>query len=364
MTDYRADVTDNPATGPIPYPELRAVLDDLVSSARAILADDLIGFYLVGSFAVGDADLQSDCDFIAVTRRPVTSGQENHLRVLHSDIPTRNGLWTKNLEGSYAPLDDLGTLDALGRQWLYIDRGWRKMQWSTHCNSLEQRWALRERGVVLAGPSPATFAAPVPATLLRAAMAERLPRLLDDLATWIDIGKIAWGQRWASATPWKASVACSGRSRTVRCTPKLHHWTGPCRRSTNNGPPCSDKLELTVLWPGIPANPHEKGASTSRTHSPRKCCAASAVRHRTFSDLSPAIRELGGTNTLNSQSRHVSWWAKCPDCGTAYDDVTRPRVRRDRACCRLPQADRLAGHFPALRLPPECVSPIRALRIG
>ncbi len=197
MTDYRADVTDNPATGPIPYPELRAVLDDLVSSARAILADDLIGFYLVGSFAVGDADLQSDCDFIAVTRRPVTSGQENHLRVLHSDIPTRNGLWTKNLEGSYAPLDDLGTLDALGRQWLYIDRGWRKMQWSTHCNSLEQRWALRERGVVLAGPSPATFAAPVPATLLRAAMAERLPRLLDDLATWIDIGKIAWGQRYA-----------------------------------------------------------------------------------------------------------------------------------------------------------------------
>jgi len=207
VTDYRADVTDYRATGPIPYPELRAVLDDLVSSARAILADDLIGFYLVGSFAVGDADLQSDCDFIAVTRRPVTSGQESHLRVLHRDIPTRNGLWTRNLEGSYAPLDDLGTLDALGRQWLYIDRGWRKMQWSTHCNSLEQRWALRERGVVLAGPSPATFAAPVPATLLRAAMAERLPRLLDDLATWIDIGKIAWGQRWASATPWKASVA-------------------------------------------------------------------------------------------------------------------------------------------------------------
>jgi hypothetical protein len=197
VTDYRADVTDYPATGPIPYPELRAVLDDLVSSARAILADDLIGFYLVGSFAVGDADLQSDCDFIAVTRCPVTSGQESHLRVLHRDIPTRNGLWTKNLEGSYAPLDDLGTLDALGRQWLYIDRGWRKMQWSTHCNSLEQRWALRERGVVLAGPSPATFAAPVPATLLRAAMAERLPRLLDDLATWIDIGKIAWGQRYA-----------------------------------------------------------------------------------------------------------------------------------------------------------------------
>jgi len=191
-------VTNYRATVPIPYPELSAVLDDLVTSARAILADDLFGFYVVGSFALGDADLQSDCDFIAVTRRPVTSGQESHLRALHGDIPTRNGHWTTiNREGSYAPLDDLGTLDALGRQWLYIDRGWRKMQWSTHCNSLEQRWTLREHGVVLAGPSPATFAAPVPATLLRAAMAEQLPRLLDDLATWIDIGTIAWGQRYA-----------------------------------------------------------------------------------------------------------------------------------------------------------------------
>jgi len=190
VTGYHASVL-------IPYPELSALLDDLVSSASAILADDLIGFYLVGSFAVGDADLQSDCDFIAVTRRPLASSQESHLRALHSDIPTRKGPWTKNLEGSYAPLDDLRTLDALGREWLYIDRGWRKMQWSTHCNSLEQRWTLRERGVVLAGPSPATFAAPVPATLLRAAMAERLPQLLEDLATWIDIGKVAWGQRYA-----------------------------------------------------------------------------------------------------------------------------------------------------------------------
>jgi hypothetical protein len=28
-------------------------------------------------------------------------------------------------------------------------------------------------------------------------MAQRLPRLLDDLATWIDIDTVAWGQRYA-----------------------------------------------------------------------------------------------------------------------------------------------------------------------
>lgn len=173
------------------------MLDGLLAAVRAILADDLVGFYVVGSFALGDADRQSDCDFIAVSRHPVTPAQEGDIRTLHDDIPTRSGLWPHNLEGSYAPLDDLRTLDALGRQWLYVDRGWRQMLRSAHCNSLEQRWTLRERAVVLAGPGPATFAASVPGGRLRVAMAEQLPGLLDDLATWIDIERIAWGQRYA-----------------------------------------------------------------------------------------------------------------------------------------------------------------------
>jgi hypothetical protein len=182
---------------PIPFPELTTLLDDHVLTVQAILGRDLIGFYIVGSFAVGDADLSSDCDFIAAVRDPPSSRQEDDLRALHRDIPSRSGLWPKNLEGSYAPLDDLRTLDALGRPWLYVDRGWSEMQWSTHCNSLEQRWTLRECAVVLTGPSPTTFAAPVPGALLSAAMAEQLPRLLEDLATWIDIDTVLWGQRYA-----------------------------------------------------------------------------------------------------------------------------------------------------------------------
>lgn len=185
---------------PTQYPELNALLADLVASARDILGEDLVGFYLVGSLAVGHADSHSDCDFIAVMRQPVKPNQEEGLRALHDDIPTRQGSWAKNLEGSYAPIDHLRTLGALGQDWLYIDHGWREMQWSTHCNSLEHRWALRERGVVLVGPEPATFAARVPAEDLSAAMAERLPSLFDDLATWVDIDSLAWGQRYAVVT--------------------------------------------------------------------------------------------------------------------------------------------------------------------
>lgn len=182
---------------PTQYSELNEVLADLVGAVRGILGEDPIGLYLVGSFAVGEADLHSDCDFIAVIRQPVTTEQEGGLRALHRDLPTRQGFWTRHLEGSYAPIRDLRTLDSLGTDWLYIDHGWRDLQWSPHCNTVEQRWTMRERGIAVAGPDPATFAVRIPGEAVGAAMAEQLPRLFDDLATWVDIDALAWGQRYA-----------------------------------------------------------------------------------------------------------------------------------------------------------------------
>jgi predicted nucleotidyltransferase len=180
-----------------PFPELNTVLANFVTSIEAILGSDLFGVYLVGSFALGDADQHSDCDFIVATRQRITTTQESAIRKLHDDIPTRTGYWNQNLEGSYAPVEDLKILDALGTPWLFGDRGWRELQWSPHCNCLEQRWTLRERGISLFGPSPVSFAAPVPASWLRSSMSEQLPQFMDDLSTWIDIEQSAWGQRYA-----------------------------------------------------------------------------------------------------------------------------------------------------------------------
>lgn len=41
---------------PTPFPELNEILDELVDTTRAVLADNFVGAYLQGSFAVGDAD--------------------------------------------------------------------------------------------------------------------------------------------------------------------------------------------------------------------------------------------------------------------------------------------------------------------
>jgi hypothetical protein len=118
------------------------------------------------------------------------------IRGYHDELPTRDGFWNRHLEGSYAPADELKTLSGLGRDWLYIDHGWREMQWSEHCNSAVARWILRERGVTLAGPPARQLVDPIPRGVLRDAMIREIPTFIPDLLGWISMD-IAWAQRYA-----------------------------------------------------------------------------------------------------------------------------------------------------------------------
>lgn len=189
------DATDTP-TG---FAELNELLAEVVGSVQPILGESLVGVYLTGSFALGASDHYSDCDFLVVTDGRVTEERERALRDLHDEIPTRDEHWAINLEGSYAPREDLETLAALGRDWLYADRGWRQMQWSDHCNTLDERWVLRERGITLVGPNPRSFACEVPADALRRTMRPLVATFLPDLFVWTTL-EISWSQRYAVTT--------------------------------------------------------------------------------------------------------------------------------------------------------------------
>jgi predicted nucleotidyltransferase len=185
-----------PTRGPTPFDELNLVLKDLVSAARRILEGNFLGVYLQGSFAFGAGDLASDCDFLAVTRRPVTPDQELELRAFHDELATREGFWNRHLEGSYAPAAELKTLAGLGRDWLYIDHGWREMQWNEHCNSAVVRWILHEHGVALAGPPARELVDKLPNGVLRVEMLRQIPTYIADLLGWISFD-IALAQRYA-----------------------------------------------------------------------------------------------------------------------------------------------------------------------
>ena len=178
------------------FPELNALLTDFVCAVRSILCDNLVGVYLTGSFALSGGDAASDCDFLVATAARVGRDEECSLRQLHAEIPTGSGYWACNLEGSYAPRADLQTAAALGRRWLYVNRGGREMEWSTHCNTEDVRWVLAERPLVLTGVDPREFACEVPRVILQTTMRTQIENFLDDLMTWTTFD-IAWTQRYA-----------------------------------------------------------------------------------------------------------------------------------------------------------------------
>ncbi|MDQ1688043.1 MAG: hypothetical protein QOK42_1018 [Frankiaceae bacterium] len=184
----------NPA--PTPFAELNGLLLEIAAHAQRVFLDDLVGVYLQGSFALGAADLHSDCDFLVVVHAPVTAAQEAHVRRLHDDIPTRSGHWVHHLEGSYPVAAELRTLDGSGRPWLYIDHGWREMQWDVHCNNEVARWILRHHGVRVIGPPPEQLVDPIPPAVMRDGARKAIPTAISDIEGWVSLDQ-AWGQRYA-----------------------------------------------------------------------------------------------------------------------------------------------------------------------
>jgi hypothetical protein len=189
-----------PAAIITPYADLDAVLTGLLEQWRRILGEDLAGAYVQGSFALGSGDRHSDCDWLVATRGSLTDPQLAQLRALHDEIPTRDEPWCRDLEGSYAPIDELTSIEHLGRKWWFNDHGHRTLVRDGHCNRAYTRWILREHGITLTGPAPRSFMPVVPPAGLRREAAASLPTLLDDLAAWVDIDTVAWGQRYAVVT--------------------------------------------------------------------------------------------------------------------------------------------------------------------
>ena len=129
---------------PTRFPELNELLQGWVEAISEILEDNFVGAYLVGSFALGDADIHSDCDFLVVVRNSLTPSEEARLRALHRKVFRRPGHWTQHLEGSYAPENELRSLHGLGNRWLFLDNAHEEMEWSTHCTGPRQSRGMHQ----------------------------------------------------------------------------------------------------------------------------------------------------------------------------------------------------------------------------
>jgi len=152
---------------PTPYSDLNTILAELVSSVRRALGDTFVGAYLQGSFAVGDFDEHSDVDFIIAIRDELSDAQVADLQTIHQRVYRLGSDWAKHLEGSYFPQEVLRHRERRGTPLWYLDNGSQRLIRSDHCNTILVRHVVREMGVTLAGPSPATLVDPIPVDALR-----------------------------------------------------------------------------------------------------------------------------------------------------------------------------------------------------
>jgi aminoglycoside adenylyltransferase-like protein/nucleotidyltransferase-like protein len=150
-----------------PYDDLDTVLGVLVAGVRQALGGTFIGAYLQGSFAVGDFDEHSDVDFVVVMNEELSDSQVEALQVLHARVYDLESEWAKHLEGSYFPAAVLRDATRRGTPLWYLDHGSRSLVRSDHCNTIVVRQVVRETGVTLAGPDPATLVDPIPVAVLR-----------------------------------------------------------------------------------------------------------------------------------------------------------------------------------------------------
>jgi predicted nucleotidyltransferase len=161
-------------SAPTPYPELNAVLRELVESVRAALGGSFVSACLQGSFAVGDFDRDSDVDFVVAIEEKLSDAQVRALQAVHGRVYDLDCPWAQHLEGSYFPKDVLKDYSRSGEPLWYLNHGSRSLVRSDHCNTLVVRWVVRERGVRLAGAEPATLVDPIPVAALRREMLQTI----------------------------------------------------------------------------------------------------------------------------------------------------------------------------------------------
>src|SRR5258708_36227131 len=164
MSDHRGSAAAHQAhQQPTPYPDVNAVMHELLTSMHAILGAQLTGMYLVGSLALGDFEPRdSDIDLVIVTVGALSDETVAALRDLHQRFDHHStSAWAAHLDAVYLPQEVLRASSPTAARCPVL-------QWPglLALEPLEPWWpiwrhTLREYGIVVSGPDPRSLLDPV-----------------------------------------------------------------------------------------------------------------------------------------------------------------------------------------------------------
>lgn len=159
---------------PTPYPDVNALLHELLGGVREVLGRHFIGAYLFGSLATGDFDEASDIDVAVVTDDEIPADLLAAMQAMHARIAADGSPWATQLEVSYLTRRAARRYERARTLYPHLDRGGGE---SLRLVEHDEDWVvnlhtLRERGITLAGPAPHALIDPVsPEDLRRALLA-------------------------------------------------------------------------------------------------------------------------------------------------------------------------------------------------
>lgn len=227
----------------IPYPEVNAVLDLFLANVRPVLGDRFIALYVHGSLAGGDFTPQrSDIDFVVVTDGELPDETFRGLAEMHTLLSTSGLKWAKKLEGSYIPRSALRRHQPGNNHFpaLRVDGTFAVDQHGP--DWVIQLHILRERGIPLAGPPPASLIDPVQPDELRQAVRETLkewwlPQL--DNTTWLQTSEY---QAYAVLT--MCRILYTLERGAVAAKTAAGRWAGETQE-----PRWSELIAWALAWP-------------------------------------------------------------------------------------------------------------------
>jgi predicted nucleotidyltransferase len=157
--------------------EIRQVLTAFREAVHAALGENLVAIYVDGSLTMGDFEpASSDLDFLVVVREPPAADEIRQLDALHRRL-ARESPWGTRLEGEYAAQRQLRPSGIEGPA-ITVEPESGLMPDVQNRFTAENVVAIREHGLVLYGPPPASVLPPVDRATLEAALRAYLSELL------------------------------------------------------------------------------------------------------------------------------------------------------------------------------------------